>query len=109
MHCYKNIVLWRPILLLYCTYSLWRKFTCVKIPQSEANKSANCWGNFGAKGGVVPPSVFSQLLACSDQIDFFLHDLLLISTRDSTVEDRVVLFVHNYIHRYSVLRLLWRQ
>ncbi len=47
-------------LLLYCTYSLWRKFNCVKIPQGEANKSANRWDSFGAKGGVVPPSVFNQ-------------------------------------------------
>ncbi len=26
------------IIVLYPTYSLWRKFNCVKIPQSEANK-----------------------------------------------------------------------
>ncbi len=32
----------------------------VKIPQSEANKSANRWGNLRAKGGiVVPPSVYT--------------------------------------------------
>ncbi len=35
-----DLDMWRPILLLCCTYSLWRKFNCVKIPipQSEANK-----------------------------------------------------------------------
>jgi hypothetical protein len=60
-------------LLLYCTYSLWRKFHCVKIPQGEANKSANRWGSFGAKGGVVPPSVFNQLLKCLDQTHIILH------------------------------------
>jgi hypothetical protein len=38
-------------------------------------ESANRWGSFGAKGGVVPPSVFNQLLTCSDQIYFILHDL----------------------------------
>jgi hypothetical protein len=27
----------------------------LKIPQSEANKSANRWGNLRAKGGVVVP------------------------------------------------------
>ncbi len=59
-------------LLLYCTYSLWRKFNCVKIPEGEANKSANRWGSFGAKGGVVPPSV--QFLTCADQTHFILHD-----------------------------------
>jgi hypothetical protein len=53
-------------LFLYCTYSLWLKFNCVKIPQCEANKSANSWGSFGAKGGVVPPSVFNQLSKCLD-------------------------------------------
>ena len=29
------------------------------LPQSEANKSANRCGNFRAKGGVVPPSVYT--------------------------------------------------
>ena len=29
-------------------------------------------GSFGAKGGVVPPSVFNQLLKCADQIHFIL-------------------------------------
>jgi hypothetical protein len=70
-------------LLLYCTYSLWRKFNCVKIPQGEANKSANRWGSFGAKGGVVPPLVFIQLLTCANQIHSSYTTLLLISTCDS--------------------------
>jgi hypothetical protein len=29
---------------------LWRELNCVKIPQGEANKSANLWGNLRAKG-----------------------------------------------------------
>jgi hypothetical protein len=45
-----------------------RQLNCVKIPQGEANKSANRWGSFGAIGGVVPPSVVNQLLKCADQI-----------------------------------------
>ncbi len=36
----------------------------------------NRWGSFGAKGGVVPPSVFNQLLKCADQIHFILHYFL---------------------------------
>ncbi len=70
----KNIRLWRPILFVCCTYSLWRKFNCVKKPQSEANKIRESLGNLRAKGGVVPPSVFIQLLTCADQIHFILHD-----------------------------------
>ncbi len=55
--------------IYYCTvrYSIMRKLNCVKIHEgklkcklqeaqkSEANKSANRWGNLRAKGGVVPP------------------------------------------------------
>jgi hypothetical protein len=45
-------------LLLYLV--LWRELNCVKITQSEANKSANRWGKLSAKrGGVVPPSVYT--------------------------------------------------
>ncbi len=34
------------ILLLCCMYSLWRKFNCVKIPKSEANKIRESLGKF---------------------------------------------------------------
>jgi hypothetical protein len=49
----KNNTLWRPIFIsaLYIIV-LWREFNYVKIPQGEANKSANRWGNLRAKGGV---------------------------------------------------------
>jgi hypothetical protein len=60
-------------LLLYCAYSLWRKFNCVKIPQGDTNKSATRWGSLSAKGGIVPPSVFKELFMCADQIYFILH------------------------------------
>jgi hypothetical protein len=52
---------------------LWREFNCVKIPQSEANKSANSWGNLRAKGGVVLPSVYTYPCSCADQIQSFNH------------------------------------
>ncbi len=56
----------------FCTvrYStaLWREFNCVKIPQGEANKSANRWGNLRAKGGVVTPSVFNLASSREHQI-----------------------------------------
>ncbi len=42
---------------------LWREFNCVKIPQGEANKSGNRWGNLRAEGGVVPTSVLHLPIA----------------------------------------------
>ncbi len=36
-----------------------RELNCVKIPQGETNKSANRWDNLRAKGGEVPPSVYT--------------------------------------------------
>ncbi len=47
---------------------LWREFNCAKIPQGEANKSANRWGDLRAKGGVMPPSVFNWPSSCEHQI-----------------------------------------
>ncbi len=48
-------VLWWPIFIIALyVIVLWREFNCVKILQSEANKSANRWGNLRAKGGVLP-------------------------------------------------------
>jgi hypothetical protein len=42
----------RPIFIIALyVIVLWREFNCVRIPQSEANKSANRWGNLRAKGG----------------------------------------------------------
>ncbi len=55
---------------------LWRELNCVKIPQGEANKSANRWGNLRAKGGVVPPSVYTSIPSL-DRVRFkyiSLHD-----------------------------------
>jgi hypothetical protein len=68
--------LWRPIfIIIQFVIVLWRELNCVKIPQCEANKSANRWGNLRAKGGVVPPSVYIylSLLVCGSNI-FLLHD-----------------------------------
>jgi hypothetical protein len=46
--------MWRPIFIIALfVIALWREFNCVKIPQGEANKSANRWGNLRAKGGVL--------------------------------------------------------
>jgi hypothetical protein len=57
-------VLWRPVFIisLFVTV-LWREFNCAKIPQGEANKSANRWGNLRAEGGVVPTSVLHLPIA----------------------------------------------
>jgi hypothetical protein len=64
--------LWRPIfIIVYFVIVLWRELNCVKIPQGEANKSANRWGNLRAKGGVVPSSVFNLPHSCEHQIQFF--------------------------------------
>jgi hypothetical protein len=55
-----------------------------KIYQGETNKyPANRWGSFGAKGGVVPPSVYNQLLKCMDKIHTSYTTSLLILTCDS--------------------------
>jgi hypothetical protein len=57
------MMLWRPIFIfVQFVIVLWRELNCVKIPQGEANKSANRWGVLRAKGGVVPPSVFHYSL-----------------------------------------------
>jgi hypothetical protein len=48
------VIVWRPIfIILLFIIVLWRDLNCVKIPQGQANKSANRWGNLRAKGGVV--------------------------------------------------------
>jgi hypothetical protein len=39
-------ILWRPIFIIV----LWRELNYVKIPQGDANKSANLWGILRAKG-----------------------------------------------------------
>jgi hypothetical protein len=53
-------VMWRPIFIIVLFFIvLWRELNCIKIPQGEADKSANLWGNLRAKGGVVPPSVYT--------------------------------------------------
>ncbi len=63
--------LWRPIFIIVLfVIVLWREFNRVKIPQSEANKSANRWGNLLATGGVVPPSVLHLPSSCAHQIYF---------------------------------------
>jgi hypothetical protein len=83
-----NIVLWWPIFIISLfVIVLWREFNCVKIPQGEANKSANRWGNLRAKGGVVPPLVYMVrylAFSCADKIHSFYTTLLLISTLNST-------------------------
>jgi hypothetical protein len=67
----KPIFLWRPtfIIALFVVV-LWRELTVskLKIPQGEANKSANRWDNLHAKGGVVLPSVFKLPYSCEHQI-----------------------------------------
>jgi hypothetical protein len=67
--------MWRPILVIVLFLIqyviLRRELNCVKIPQGEANKSANRWGNLCAKGGVVPHSVFKLPHSCEHQIQFF--------------------------------------
>jgi hypothetical protein len=67
-----QIGLGRPIftIALYVIV-IWREFNCVRIPQSEANKSVNRWGNLHATGGVVPPSVFNLPSLCEHQIQLF--------------------------------------
>ena len=56
----KIMILWRPIFIIVMyVIVLWRKFNCVKSPKVRQIKSANRWGNLGAKGGVVPPSVYT--------------------------------------------------
>ncbi len=58
--CTVNKILWRPVfIIVQFVIVLWRELNCVKIPQSEANKSANRWVILRAKGRVVPPSVFN--------------------------------------------------
>jgi hypothetical protein len=53
-------ILLRPIcIIVQSVIVLWRELNYVKIPQGDANKSANLWGILRAKGGVVPPSVFN--------------------------------------------------
>jgi hypothetical protein len=43
----EEIVLWRPLFIIALfVMVLWREFICVKIPQGEANKSANRYGEF---------------------------------------------------------------
>jgi hypothetical protein len=60
---------WRPIFIIVLfVIVLWHELNCVKIPQGEANKSANRWGNLRAKGGVVPHSVFNLHYSCEHQI-----------------------------------------
>jgi hypothetical protein len=57
----KNNTLWRPVFIsAFYIIVLWREFNCVKIPQSEANKSTNRWGNLRAKGGVYIVPLFGR-------------------------------------------------
>jgi hypothetical protein len=79
----EEIVLWRPLFFIALfVIVLWREFICVKIPQGEANKSANRWVNLRAKGGVIPPSVLHLPSSCAHQIYFFtrLAVYFLVST-----------------------------
>jgi hypothetical protein len=59
--------------IYYCTvrYSIMAPIKLCKIPQSEANKSANRWGNLRTKSGVVPPSVLHLPSSIAHQIYFF--------------------------------------
>jgi hypothetical protein len=44
-------LLWRPIFIIVQFFIvLWRELNCVKIPEGDANKSANLWGILRAKG-----------------------------------------------------------
>ncbi len=70
-------------LLLYCTYSLWRKFNCVKIPQGEANKIRESLGQFWRQRW-SSTTFFNQLLTCADQIYFILHDFAAYSAHDTS-------------------------
>jgi hypothetical protein len=77
--------MWRPIFIIVLfVIVLWRELNSVKIPQDEANKSANRWGNLRAKGGVVPPSVYSILSLARVRIKYVpptrLRCLFLLST-----------------------------
>ncbi len=49
-------------------HALYIYYYCVVRIVYGANKSENHWGSFDARGGVVSPSVFNQLLKCADQI-----------------------------------------
>ncbi len=55
----KDVFVTAYIIIVLYVIVLWRKFNCVKIPQSEANKIRESLGNLRAKGGVVPPSVYT--------------------------------------------------
>ncbi len=63
--------MWRPIFIIALfVIVFWREFNSVKIPQGEANKSANRWGNLRAKGGVVPPLVLHLPSSCAVHIKY---------------------------------------
>jgi hypothetical protein len=65
------------LLYIYIYIYLYLLYTRIVYGASlTVQKSVNRWGSFGAKGGVVPPSVFNQLLKCADQIHFILHYFL---------------------------------
>jgi hypothetical protein len=77
--------LWRPIFIIALyVIVFWREFNSVKIPQGEANKPANRWGNLRAKGGVVPPSVF-HLPIDRLHIKYILHTTSLPITSSQQV------------------------
>ncbi len=55
-----NKIVWWPIfIIVHFVIVLWGELNCVKISQGEANKYANRCGNLRAKGGVVPPSIYT--------------------------------------------------
>jgi hypothetical protein len=81
----RMVIMWQPIfIILLFVIVLWRDLNCVKIPQGQANKSANCWGNLRAKGGVVPSSVYTVLSLARVRIKYIpptrLRCLFLFST-----------------------------
>jgi len=72
--------------IYYCIVRLsnMAQVICVRIPQGEANKSANRWGNLCAKGGVVPQKLYHLQSSCEHQINFFTRLSCLLLHLNST-------------------------
>ena len=106
-HLSYYIIYYRPIFIISLfVIVLWREFICVKIPQGEANKSANRWGNLCAKGGVVPPSVVNLPSLCEHQIQLFtlLRLLLHLNSGDPGLQHAAW---SSWIFFVQVLWLSW--
>ncbi len=94
--------LWRSIFIIVLfVIVLWRELNSVKIPQSEANKSANRWGNLRATGLVVPPSVLHMPSSCAHQIYFLTRLGCLLPCLNQPLYNLDAYQVHGFISLIS--------